>query len=104
MIIAFVHIIIQHVTDLLARSFDHACELVNFVKRSRGHRGGSSMRLIDPPLFIIRRCRANEIFAFLRVKLIIEELSKKETYRFMMNIKLLSNSRRYGKKKKKRNL
>lgn len=53
------------------------------------------MRLIDPSLFIIRRCRANEIFAFLRVKLIIEELSKKETYRFMMNIKLLSNN---GKK------
>lgn len=104
MIIAFVHIIIQHVTDLLARPFDHACELVNFVKRSRGRRGGSSMRLIDPSLFIIRRCRANEIFAFLRVKLIIEELSKKEAYRFMMNIKLLSNSRRYGKKKKKRNL
>lgn len=104
MIIAFVHIIIQHVTDLLARPFDHACELVNFVKRSQGHRGGSSMRLIDPSLFIIRRCRANEIFAFLRVKLIIEELSKKEAYRFMMNIKLLSNSRRYGKKKKKRNL
>lgn len=104
MIIAFVHIIIQHVTDLLARPFDHACELVNFVKRSRGHRGGSSMRLIDPSLFIIRRCRANEIVAFLRVKLIIEELSKKEAYRFMMNIKLLSNSRRYGKKKKKRNL
>lgn len=62
------------------------------------------MRLIDPSLFIIRRCRANEIFAFQRIKLIIEELSKKEAYRFMMNIKLLSNSRRYGKKKKKRNL